>query len=111
MRVRGDTRAQIGVERRHRLAGRARRRPRAGVLARRLEVDAVLDQLGAEATHRRVLVGAVAVRHDDRDGHARGTTGERQALAVVAAGRADDAADIGPLADEPVDVHQIHRGP
>ena len=43
-----------------------------GVLARLLEVAAVLDQLGAEAAHRGVLLGAVAVRHEDRDGHAEG---------------------------------------
>ena len=46
-------------------AARARGERR-GVLARGLEVVAVLDQLGAERAHRGVLLDRVAVRHDDR---------------------------------------------
>ncbi len=76
------------------------------VLARGLEVDTVFDQLGSERTHRRVLVGTVAVRRDDRHRHAGCSTGERQALAMVAASGADDPTHLRPLAHEPIDVDQ-----
>jgi predicted homoserine dehydrogenase-like protein len=64
---------------------------------RGLEVVAVLDHLSTEAAHRRVLVRAVAVRHDDRHPDAGGSAGERQALPMVSAGRGDHPSDQRPL--------------
>ena len=71
-----------------------------------LEVDAVFDQVGPEAAHRRVLLGTVAVRHDDGDRHTGRPTRERDALAVVASGCGDDTANGWPFSDQAIDVHQ-----
>ena len=93
------------MERRHRfepaLGGHADR-----LLAGDLEVVTELHDFGAERSHRCVLLDAVAVRHEDRHRHPVRTTGEREALAVVAAGGADDAGHLGPLTNEPIHVHQ-----
>src|SRR5205085_10791248 len=71
---------------------------------RLVEVAAVLDQLGPERQDGGVLLDRIAVRHPDRQLHpgARAREGER--LAVIAAGRADDARDMRTLAFEAVDV-------
>jgi hypothetical protein len=105
VRVRRHAEAQVLVERWHGLEA-ALLGDFGEVLARRLEVDAVFDQFGAEAVHRRVLVRAVAVRHDDRDGQSRRPTGEREALPVIAAGGADDPANLGSFTHQAVDVDQ-----
>ena len=103
--VRGDTTTQLAIERGHSfeatLLGDHHRMLECG-----LEVDAVFDQLGTEAAHRRVLVGAVAVRHDDGDRHTCSPTGERKALAMIAAGCGDDTANGRPLACQSIDVDQ-----
>ena len=59
------------------------------LLARRLEVVAVLDELGAERAHRRVLLGRIAARHEDAHREPGARAGEGEALAVVAARRRD----------------------
>ena len=63
-------------------------------LARLVEVAAELDQLGAVGAHRRVLLGIVAERRDDRARHALALHSERDRLAVVAGRRGDDAAPL-----------------
>ncbi len=60
-------------------------------LARRLEVVAVLDELGAERAHRRVLLARIAARNIDAHREPGARAGEGEALAVVAARRRDDA--------------------
>ena len=105
VRVGGYSAAEVAIERRHGFEA-ALLSQQQRVLEGRLEIDTMLDQLGAETTHRRVLVGAVAVRHDDRDRQTGGAAGERHTLAMVAAGRADHAVDVRPLANQAVDVHQ-----
>jgi hypothetical protein len=74
---------QVTVERRHRdkttLIGERHR-----MLERFLEVPAVHHQLGAEASHRGVLVGAVALGNDDGHGQIVYPTGVRDRLAMVA---------------------------
>ena len=64
------------------------REPR-GLLARGLEILAVLDQLGSERPHGGVLLARIAVRRDDRDEEAEAPSGEGEALPVVAARRRD----------------------
>ena len=61
------------------------------VAARLVEVAPVLDQLGAEGSHRRVLVAGIAVRNDDHAAQAVAARGVREALSMVASRRADDA--------------------
>ena len=93
-RVGGDAGDELGLERADEaqsLGLRERRR----VLARLVEVAAVHDEIRAERLHRRVLVARVALRHDDRAAHAMPARGEGEALAVVAARRADDAGERG----------------
>jgi len=86
-RITRDASHQVVVERRHHvpapLVGEALRR-----LARGLEVVARFDQLGAEGPHRRVLLTAVAVRHEDRHRQIVRPRRTRDRLAVVAARRA-----------------------
>ena len=77
-----------------------------GFLARRFEIRAMLDQPRTERAHRRVLLHAVAVRHDDRHGHAVALPGIGERLPVVAARRRDDAGDIGALARKTFDIDQ-----
>ncbi len=60
-------------------------------LARLVEIAAVLDQLGPERAHRRVLFRRIAIRYDDGAGNAVAARGEGEALSMVAARRADDA--------------------
>ena len=66
-------------------------RERLRVDQRRLEIVAMLEQLGAEGAHRDVLLRAVAVRdHDDGLQPVPGG-GEGHRLAVVSPGRPDDS--------------------
>src|SRR5581483_4191477 len=60
-------------------------------LARLVEVAAVFDQLRAQRAHRRVLLGIVAERHDDRARYPFALTRERNRLPVIARRRGDDA--------------------
>ena len=71
---------------------RARATSRLRDLGGLVVVAAGLDELGTEAAHRGVLLGVVAVRHADHDRHAELRAGPREARAVVAARRRDDAA-------------------
>jgi hypothetical protein len=64
----------------------------------------VLDQLGAEREHHRVFLSRVAVRHDDGHRHTGAPARESQRLAVIAAGRADDAAHGRPLSLEAIEI-------
>ena len=96
---------EVGVERWHRLEAELGLEAH-GVLAGLLVVPAVDDQLGAEALHRSVLVGAVALRHDDDDAQTRRAPGIRQRLAVVATRGGDEALDLGALAAGAVRVDQ-----
>ena len=64
------------------------------VLAGGLEIVARLDQPRAERAHREVLFAAVAVRHDDRRRETQPGSGIGNALAVIAAGRGDDAPHV-----------------
>ena len=76
------------------------------MLLRLVEIAAVLDELGAEAAHRRVLLDRIAVRHHDEDGKPGTAAGERERLAVIAAGRAHDADGVGPRTLEPVGIDE-----
>src|SRR2546428_4819000 len=60
------------------------------VLARLVEIAAVLDQLGTERAHRAVLVARIAVRNDNDTPHGVAARGEREALPVIAARCGDD---------------------
>ena len=62
-----------------------------GLLARLLKVVSVFDKLGAERPHRGVLLARIAVRDDNGDREAEAPPGEGEALAVIAAGRRDQA--------------------
>ena len=64
------------------------------VFVGRLEIVPGFDEPRAEALHRPVLLDAVAVRHDDRRLEPEPRRGERDALPVIAGGRADDPANI-----------------
>jgi hypothetical protein len=89
--VGGHAAQQVGVEAGHHvraaLLGQVH-----GVLARFLEVVAMLDERDAQGAHGGVLLQRVAVRHDDGAGHAMAARGPAHALAVVAARGADDFA-------------------
>src|SRR5271154_4962762 len=69
-----------------------------GMFACLVEIPPVLDQGGAERAHGGVLFTAIAVRNQDRNADAGAMARKGQALAVVAAGGADDARDLRPLA-------------
>ncbi len=66
-----------------------------------VEVAAVLHQLRPEGAHGGVLLHRIALRHHHGDGQAGAARGEGQALAVIAARRRDDAADLRPPAAQP----------
>ena len=103
--VAGDPGHQPGMERRNQVQAFA---PGAlgGVFAGGLEVLAVLDQLRAKAAHRRVLLAAVAVRHDDDRLDAVAARREGHRLAVVAASRADHGGRPLALVRQVVEIHQ-----
>ena len=103
--VAGDPGHQPGMERRNQVQAFV---PGAlgGVFAGGLEVLAMLDQLRAEAAHRRVLLAAVAVRHDDDRLDAVAARREGHRLAVVAAGGADHAGRPLTLVRQVVEIHQ-----
>src|SRR4029078_271305 len=83
-----------------------------------VEIDSKFDHAGAEGTHGRVLVGRVALRHDERRAHAtalrpedRRATAPARAriayrLAVIAARGGHHARTIRLLAPQPVEIHQ-----
>ena len=93
------------MERRHRLETVG-----VGIFDRRvpsfLEVVSELDDLGTQAAHRRVLLDAVAVRHEDRHRPVVEPTCEREALPVVATRRADHAADLRTIGHKALEVHE-----
>ena len=89
-RIGRDARDQRPLERPdERESALARQRVR--VDARLVEVAPMLDQRRAERAHRGVLRRRIAERDDDRAREAVTARGEREALAVVAARRADHA--------------------
>src|SRR6202034_1863843 len=98
-RVGGNPHDQIGMERRHELKPVA-----PGVtfrlLARRLKVLAVLDQIGAERPHRAVLLDRIAMRHVDRHRQAVAARRKSQTLAVIAPGGRYQTCGLRPLALE-----------
>src|SRR5262249_44449295 len=93
-RIARDSHGEVAVEGRHRMEP-ALAREIAGVLESRLEVVPVLDELAALGAHGRILLAAVALRHHDDRAKTDTAAGEGDALAMVAAGRRDDASDLG----------------
>src|SRR5581483_3831440 len=75
-------------------------------LTRRLEILAMLDQLGAEGAHRAVLLDRIAARHIDHRRHAMTVCGERKTLAVVTARGGNDAGHIRLLALQPLQINE-----
>jgi hypothetical protein len=64
------------------------------VLERVLEIGSMLDELDPPSSHRRVLLPAVAVGHDNYGRKPIELSRESDALAVVAARRRNDAAKV-----------------
>ena len=60
-----------------------------------LEIEAMLDEFGALGAHGSVLLGAIAMRHQNDCAQTRAARGDRHALAGVAARCRDDARDAG----------------
>jgi hypothetical protein len=83
------------------LLGQLRRK-----LLRVIEIAAVLDQFGTEGPHRGILLDRVAARHHDRGMHPEVTRRERETLAVVPPGRAEDAADVRTLSCKAVEIDE-----
>src|SRR5262245_15311178 len=71
-----------------------------------LEIEAMLDEFGALGAHGGVLLGAIAMRHQNDRAQTRPARGDRHALAVVAARRRDDARDTGLAALQLVHVDE-----
>ncbi|MNK98465.1 hypothetical protein D3C87_1188270 [compost metagenome] len=67
-----------------------------------IEIAAILDHFSAKAAHGVVLFYRVTLRHDDQRPQTQCASRQRQALAMVAAGSADDALRARVLAFEPV---------
>jgi hypothetical protein len=103
--VGGDAGDQQRMERGHHVQ-RAAACQGLRVLARRLEVLTVLDELDSQGAHRRVLRCAVAMRYDDGGRQPIAARGKADRLPVVAARRADNAAHRARRAAEVVEVHQ-----
>jgi hypothetical protein len=74
------------------------------VLACRLEILAVLDQLDAQGSHGRVLLHGIAVRHDDGRRKAEAPRAPADRLAMVAARGRDHAAYLRRPSRQPVEV-------
>ena len=73
---------------------------------RRLEIVAVLDQFSPERSHRSVFLHRIAARHVDRHRQSRAASREREALAVIAAGRRNQPLGMGLPATERIDERQ-----
>ena len=71
-----------------------------------LKIEAMLDELGPLGAHGSVLLGAIAMRHQNDRAQTRAARGDRHALAVVAARRRDDARDAGLAALQLVHVDE-----
>ena len=93
-RIRRDPAHQGRIERAHQVQT-VPRRQRNRRLVGGLEIMPGFDQRRAKRRHRAVLLDAVAVGHDDRRGEPQPGGGKGDALPVIAAGRADDAAYAG----------------
>ncbi len=78
---------------------------RGGVLARRLEVGAMLDHLRTQRAHRGVLLARIALRHHHHAAQPGAARGKRHRLPVIAAGGADHA-EAARIARQPLEVHQ-----
>ena len=76
------------------------------MLARCLEVIAVLDQLDPERAHRGVLLAAVAMGDDDGSRQSVASRGESDRLPVIAARRADHTARPLRLLAEVMEIDQ-----
>src|SRR6185437_4541165 len=77
-----------------------------GLFTRGLEILAMLDKLGAKGLHRAVLLDRIAVRYTDHRRHTKPGRRKGEALAVIAAGRRDDARYIRLLALEPIEIDE-----
>ena len=75
-----------------------------GMLARGLELVAVLDERHAQRAHGRVLLERIPVRHHDGRGDAVAPRSEADRLAVVAARGADDVPHVGLFARQRLEV-------
>ena len=75
-----------------------------------VEILAANHQLAAEGFHRRVLLGRIAFGHDDDCWHAVARRGKRDRLAVIAAGRGDQAFQSAVGAAQRVDINQATAG-
>ena len=87
--VAADTAHQVEVKARDHVRA-ALRGERQGALAAGLEIFAVQDEIGAQRTHGRVFLHAVAHRRDDLTAQAMQARGPGDALAMVATRGADD---------------------
>src|SRR5471030_2198797 len=73
-------------------------------LAGSLEILAMFDQVGAKRAHRPVFLDRIAVRHVNRDRHAKTAPRESKTLAVISRGGRDQPGDTGPLALQGIDI-------
>ena len=105
-RVRRDAGDEIAVIRRHEMRVRVGRDERRGVRFRFVEITAVHDELRAERAHRGVLLRRVAFGHDDRRAQSGPRRGERDALPVVPARRADEPRHVRRALAQRRDVRQ-----
>ena len=96
---------QIAVKGRNEIQvalGRDRDRVRFGFV----EIAAVLDQLGAEGAHGRVLFDRVSIRNHDAHSDTCTRGCKRERLAMVAARCADHAFALRPLAHGTIDIDE-----
>jgi len=73
---------------------------------RRLKIVAVFDQFSPERSHRGVLLYRIATWHVDRHRQSRAASREREALAVIAAGRRNQSLGMRLPATERIDERQ-----
>src|SRR3954469_5938109 len=103
--IRRDTYDEVRMERRDVLVAPLGREFCCPLL-RVVEIKSVLHDLGAERSHRGVLLDGVTVWHDDHDRHLEVTPRKGKALAVIASRRAYDPLHLGALALQTRDVGQ-----
>ena len=96
-RVTGNARDQVAVERIHEMQPLGGR-DAAGFVPGFVEITSELHDFCAERGDGGILIGRVAVRDVDRGGDLGTRCGERQGLAMIAARRGYDAAEMRLLA-------------